>query len=81
MKKQLIGALNIETGEALMPELLAKKERKPRGPVSEATTEKLRAKAKARHAEKMKDPEYVAKQYAKVRAASSKRVAKKSQRC
>ena len=40
-----------------MPELLAKKERKP---VSEATKTKLRAAAKARHAEKMKDPEYVA---------------------
>ena len=58
LKKELIGALNIETGEDLMPDLLAKKERKPRGPVSEAPKEKLRAKALARHAAKLLDPNY-----------------------
>ena len=61
MKKELLGALNIETGEDLMPELLAKKERKPRGPVSEATKEKLRVKAKARHAAKLLDSNYKSK--------------------
>ena len=71
--KELIGALNIETGEDLMPELLAKKERKPRGPVSEATKEKLRAKAKARHAAKLLDPNYKPKSV-KVKKERKKKV-------
>ena len=37
------------------------KERKPRGPVSEATKEKLRVKAKARHAAKLLDSNYKSK--------------------
>ena len=73
MKKELIGALNIETGEDLMPDLLAKKERKPRGPVSEATKEKLRAKAKARHAAKLVDPNYKPKSV-KVKKERKKKV-------
>ena len=58
LKKKLLGALNIETGEDLMPDLIATKERKPRGPVSEATQEMLRAKALTRHAAKLLDPNY-----------------------
>ena len=45
-----------------MPELAAKKERKARGPVSEATKEKLRAAAHSRHAAKLLDPNYKPKE-------------------
>ena len=62
LKNELLGALNIETDEDTMHELLAKKERKARGPVSDSTKEKLRAKAKARHAAKLLDPIYKPKE-------------------
>ena len=45
-----------------MPELLAKKVTKARGPMSEATKEKLRATAHARHAAKLLDPNYKPKE-------------------
>ena len=69
LKKELIGALNIETGEDLMPELLAKKERKR---VIGETKAKLRAAAKATHEAKMNDPEYKAKLFAFLKEQSAK---------
>ena len=71
MKKEHIGALNIETSEDLMPAILVKKERKARGPVSEATKEKLRATAHERHAAKLLDSNYKHKEKRKKRGHPS----------
>ena len=46
----------------MMVDILAKKERKARGPVSEATKENLRTAVKARHAAKLLDPNYKPKE-------------------